>query len=141
MHLLKDGCDVSQGWPALAVLRRVDILSWLDCVDVTIEGLYLRKSLSSLSAFVLSKVTSVWVDILLVFYRTAALQRHSFLICRDLRDALHLQTIRQYKQALTAEAFGPAEQGSFHDHGVADTFLCLEGQVDATACSACGNPT
>ena len=73
-HLLKDGSDVPERGPALTVLGRTDLLTRLVCVKTIVEALYLWKPLSSVSAFVLSQLKGVWVDILLVFNGDAALE-------------------------------------------------------------------
>ncbi len=73
-HLLKDGSDVPERGPALTVLGRTDLLIRLVCVKTIVEALYLWKPLSSVSAFVLSQLKGVWVDILLVFNGDAALE-------------------------------------------------------------------
>lgn len=73
-HLLKDRSDVPQRRPALTVLGRTDLLIRLVCVKVIVEALKLWKPLSSVSAFVLSQLKGVWVDILLVFNGGAALE-------------------------------------------------------------------
>lgn len=73
-HLLKDRSDVPERWPALAVLGRPDLFIRLVCVEAVVEGLHLWKPLSSVSAFVLSQLKGVWVDILLVFNGSAALE-------------------------------------------------------------------
>lgn len=73
-HLLKDGSDVSERWPALAVLRCADLFSRLVCIAIITKAVHLWEPLSSLSALVLSKLESVWVNILLVFNWNAALE-------------------------------------------------------------------
>lgn len=81
--------------------------------------------MSPLSAFVLSKFKGVWVDIFLVFYRSAALLRETLLLTRGLERTLFVMAVWHDEQPLAAYAFGTVEQqGSFHRCSA--TGLCVD---------------